>query len=76
MAEIPRKLIVPKNVTDALRTVKYPGSNEDIVALEMPQEIRIAGQRVSFSLVFQKSDDPNIEALILECEKSDQNLCR
>ncbi|MCE4563940.1 Mrp/NBP35 family ATP-binding protein [Maribellus sp. CM-23] len=70
MAEIPRKLIVPKNVTDALRTVKYPGSNEDIVALEMPQEIRIAGQRVSFSLVFQKSDDPNIEALILECEKA------
>ena len=49
MAEIPRKLIVPKNITDALRTVKYPGSDEDIVALEMPQEIRIAGQRVSFS---------------------------
>ncbi len=70
MAEIPRKLIVPKNITDALRTVKYPGSNEDIVSLEMPQEIRIAGQRVSFSLVFQKSDDPNIEALILECEKA------
>ncbi|MCK3685384.1 Mrp/NBP35 family ATP-binding protein [Maribellus sp. YY47] len=70
MADIPRKLIVPKNITDALRTVKYPGSNEDIVALEMPQEIRIAGQRVSFSLVFQKSDDPNIETLILECEKA------
>ncbi len=34
MAELPRKLIVPKNVTDALRTVKYPGSEEDIVALD------------------------------------------
>ena len=53
MVDIPRKLIVPKNVNDALRTVKYPGSDEDIVTLEMPQEIRIAGQRVSFSLVFQ-----------------------
>lgn len=70
MAEIPRKLIVPKNVTDALRTVKYPGSEEDIVSLDMPQEIRIAGQRVTFSLVFQKSNDPNIEALILECEQA------
>lgn len=70
MADIPRKLIVPKNVTDALRTVNYPGSEEDIVSLDMPQEIRIAGQRVSFSLVFQKSDDPNIETLILECEKA------
>ena len=70
MAEIPRKLIVPKNVTDALRTVKYPGSDEDIVSLEMPQEIRIAGQRVSFSLVFQKSNDPNIEELVLASEEA------
>ncbi len=70
MADIPRKLIVPKNVTDALREVKYPGSNEDIVSLDMAQEIRIAGQRVSFSLVFQKSNDPNIETIVLECENA------
>lgn len=70
MADSQRKLIVPKDVNDALRTVKYPGSEEDIVALEMPQEIRIAGQRISFSLVFQRSDDPNIEQLVLECEKA------
>ena len=70
MSDSQRKLIVPKNITDALRNVKYPGSDEDIVSLEMPQEIRIAGQRVSFSLVFQKSDDPNIETLVLECEKA------
>lgn len=70
MANIPNKLIVPKNVTDALRTVIYPGSNEDIVSLEMPQEIRIAGQRVTLSLVFQKSNDPNIETLVLESEKA------
>lgn len=70
MTDSQRKLIVPKDVTDALRTVKYPGSEEDVVALEMPQEIRIAGQRISFSLVFQKSDDPNIETLILECEQA------
>ena len=70
MSEIPRKLIVPKNVTDALRTVKYPGSEEDIVALEMPQEIRIAGNRVSFSLVFQKSNDPHIETLVVDCEEA------
>ncbi|QGY44602.1 P-loop NTPase [Maribellus comscasis] len=70
MAEIPRKLIVPKNVTDALREVKYPGSNEDIVSLDMVQEIRIAGQRISFSLVFQKSNDPNIEQVVLACENA------
>lgn len=68
MSVIPKKLIVPKDVTDALRVVKYPGSNEDIVQLEMPQEIRIVGRRISFSLVFQRSNDPHIETLILACE--------
>jgi len=70
MADNQRKVIVPKNITDALRTVKYPGSEEDVVQLEMPQEIRIAGQRVSFSLVFQRSNDPHIEALVLACEEA------
>ncbi|MDD4754477.1 MAG: iron-sulfur cluster assembly protein [Prolixibacteraceae bacterium] len=61
MAEIPGKLIVPKNVTDALREVKYPGGDKDIVTLNMVHEIRIAGKKINFSLVFQKSNDPNIE---------------
>lgn len=64
----PRKLIVPKDVTDALRTVMYPESNEDVVSLDMVQEIRIAGQQINFSLVFQKSNDPNIENLVIACE--------
>jgi len=69
---ISRKLIVPKNITDALRSVKFPGSEEDIVSLDMVQEIRIAGQKINFSLVFQRSDDPNIQALILKCEETIQ----
>jgi ATP-binding protein involved in chromosome partitioning len=70
MTNIPGKLIVPKNVTDALRTVKYPGSDEDVVSLDMVQEIRIAGKRVSFSLDFQRSNDPNVEQVVLACEKA------
>jgi ATP-binding protein involved in chromosome partitioning len=70
MNNSPRKLIVPKDVTDALRNVNYPGSHEDLVSLDMVHEIRIAGQHISFSLVFQKSDDPNIELLVVECENA------
>lgn len=70
MTDIPRKLIVPKNITDALRTVKYPGSNEDVVSLDMAQEIRIAGKKITFSLVFQRSDDPNKAAVIAACEEA------
>ena len=69
MTDTPRKLIVPKNVTDALRMVNFPGSNENIIALDMVQEIRIAGKKISFSLVFQRSDDANIATLIQLCEE-------
>jgi ATP-binding protein involved in chromosome partitioning len=65
-----RKIIVPKNVTDALRQVVYPGGNKDIVTLDMVQEIRIAGQKVTFSLVFQRSDDPNTELLVRQCTEA------
>ena len=67
MSEIPRKIIIPKNITDALRSVIYPGGEKDIVTLDMVQEIRVAGKNISFSLVFQRSDDPNIEGLVEEC---------
>lgn len=67
MSEIPRKLIVPKNITDALRNVDFPGSKENIVDLDMVQEIRIAGKKVTFSLVFQRSDDPQIETVKKAC---------
>jgi len=70
MTEIPRKLIVPKNITDALRTVIFPGSNQDVVSLDMAQEIRVAGKKVTFSLVFQRSDDPNMAAVIAACEEA------
>jgi ATP-binding protein involved in chromosome partitioning len=65
-----RKIIVPKNVTDTLSKVLYPGSNENIVAMDMVQEIRIAGKKISFSLVFQRSDDQNIPVVIKACEDS------
>ncbi|VAW14776.1 Septum site-determining protein MinD [hydrothermal vent metagenome] len=70
MNDIPRKLIIPKNITDALRNVAYPGGDEDIVSLDMVQEIRIAGKKVNFSLVFQRSDDPHIQTIISNCEKA------
>src|SRR5665647_455607 len=70
MTEIPRKLIVPKNITDALRNVNFPGSNQDVVSLDMAQEIRVAGKKITFSLVFQRSDDPNIAAVIAACEEA------
>ena len=56
-----------KQVFDALRSVKYPGTEKDITALGMVQEIKIEDKKISFSLVFQKSNDPNIEDVRKAC---------
>jgi ATP-binding protein involved in chromosome partitioning len=59
--------VTPKNITDILRNVIFPGTNENVVELEMVQEIRTAGSRISFTLVFQRDDDPNIQAISETC---------
>lgn len=60
--------IVPKNISDSLRRILFPGTDKNIVDLEMVQEIRIAGKRISFSLVFQQLDDPSIGPVSEACE--------
>ena len=66
--------VIPKTITDILRKVIFPGSDQNVVELDMVQEIRTAGNRISFTLVFQRDDDPNIqavsEACALEIEKN------
>lgn len=59
--------VIPKTITDILRNVTFPGSNENIVDLDMVQEIRIAGSRITFTLVFQRDGDPNIQAVSEAC---------
>ena len=59
--------VIPKTITDILRKVIFPGSNENIVELDMVQEIRTAGSRITFTLVFQRDDDPNIQAISEAC---------
>ncbi len=61
--------IAPKKITDILQKVIFPGSRESIAELNMIQEIRIAGNRISFSLVFQQDDDPNIPLIIESCKQ-------
>ncbi len=61
--------LAPKKITDILQKVIFPGSRQSISELNMIQEIRIAGNRISFSLVFQQDDDPNIPLIIESCKQ-------
>jgi ATP-binding protein involved in chromosome partitioning len=49
----------PKQIIDALSKVRYPGTGKDIVSAGMVDDnIRIEENKVSFSLVFAKQNDP------------------
>jgi ATP-binding protein involved in chromosome partitioning len=71
--------IVPKNISDTLKRILFPGSDKNIVELEMVQEIRIAGKRISFSLIFQRENDPATgpvaEACVDEIKREYGNDC-
>ena len=57
-----------KEIRDILMDVKYPGSSQNIVALDMVQQVRTEGKKVSFRLVFQRKDDPFAAAVKKKCE--------
>lgn len=61
--------LYPNLILDALRTVRYPGNGKNVVDLEMvADDIRIDGNKVSFSLVFTKSTDPFMRSLVKSAE--------
>lgn len=61
--------LYPKLITDALATVRYPGTGKNIVEAGMVEDdLRIAGLHVSFSLVFDKPTDPFLRSIVKAAE--------
>ena len=61
--------LYPALITEALRTVRYPGNGRDIVDLGMvADDIRIDGNKVSFTLIFSKPTDPFMKSLVKSAE--------
>lgn len=57
--------LYPNLILDALRNVKYPGSAKNIVEAGMVEDdMRIDGNHVSFSLIFDKATDPFIKSVV------------
>ncbi len=58
----------PNLVIDALKHVVHPAKGKDIVELGMVEDdIRISGNRISFSLLFDRANDPMIGPLKKAC---------
>ncbi len=61
--------LYPKLITDALATVRYPGTGKNLVEAGMVEDdLRIDGMRVSFSLIFEKSTDPFAKSVVKAAE--------
>ena len=61
--------LYPKLILDALAKVRYPGNGKDLVANEMIEDdIRIDGNKVSFSIIFDKPTDPFIRSVVKAAE--------
>lgn len=60
--------LYPKLILDALRTVIHPEKKQNIVDLDMVEDdIRINGRRVSFSLIFDRPNDPLVNIIKRQC---------
>lgn len=61
--------LYPNLIIEALKNVRYPGNGKNLVENEMVEDdIRIDGNKVSFSLIFDKSTDPFLKSVIRAAE--------
>ncbi|MBP6230108.1 MAG: Mrp/NBP35 family ATP-binding protein [Paludibacteraceae bacterium] len=62
--------IYPQLIMDALKKVRYPGNNKDIVTNEMVEDdLRIDGNKVTFSLIL-KANDPFAKSIVKAAEQA------
>lgn len=61
--------LYPNLILDALKNVRYPGNGKNIVELGMiADDIRIDGENVSFSIIFDKPTDPFAKSVVKAAE--------
>lgn len=66
-------IMYPQQVIDALRHVRYPGTGKDLIESGMLEDdIRISGLEVSFSIIFDKDNDPFMRSVIKASETAIQ----
>lgn len=63
--------IYPQLILDALKSVRYPGTGQDIVSSGMIEDdIKIEGNKVSFSLITERVNDPFIKSIVKMAEQA------
>ncbi|MCQ2288601.1 MAG: Mrp/NBP35 family ATP-binding protein [Muribaculaceae bacterium] len=61
--------LYPNLILDALRTVRYPGTGKNLIEMSMvADDMRIDGNKVTFTLIFDKPTDPFIKSVVRAAE--------
>jgi ATP-binding protein involved in chromosome partitioning len=61
--------LYPKLITDALQTVRYPGTGKNLIESGMVEDdIHINGMYVTFTLIFDKPTDPFMKSIVRAAE--------
>jgi ATP-binding protein involved in chromosome partitioning len=61
--------LYPKLITEALEKVRYPGTGKNLVEMGMIEDdMRIESNKVSFSILFEKPNDPFIKSIVKAAE--------
>lgn len=69
--------LYPALIQQALKNVIYPATKKDVIESGMLQDdIRIAGTHVSFTLVFEKPNDPFMKSVVKASEANIKHLCQ
>ena len=59
----------PQQIIDALEHVRYPGTGKNLIESGMLEDdIRISGMEVSFSIIFEKDNDPVRKSVVTAAE--------
>lgn len=68
--------LYPNLIREALATVRYPGTGKNIIEAGMlDDDMRINGNRVSFSLIFPKNPDPFMKSVLKAAEAAIKAHC-
>lgn len=63
--------LYPKLILDALTHVRYPGTGKNLVEMGMIEDdIRIEGNKVTFSIIFPKVNDPFAKSVVKAAEQA------
>lgn len=60
--------ITPQQILDILSTVRYPGNGKSLTENKMVENLRIEGEEVYFTLLFDRPTDPFVKSVVRMAE--------